>query len=195
MCKYFARLRHNAPGDRNPNTLKFISKILCSSCNPALSVHDNANHRQDNTRDQHVNTSLDHSYLSWCWGPNDLWVLLRNFSILWRRKKRKKKDDKKTKAFYDWATTGIPVITVSALLCASFGRLWHLFGRFWLSTRRWGALKNGADSLLSKCCLLKGIILFIDPKDDNVQPNQVLADLHRSARHEIFANATRSCAN
>ena len=25
---------------------------------------------------------------------------------------RKKKDDKKTKAFYDWATTGIPVITV-----------------------------------------------------------------------------------
>ena len=41
------------------------------------------------------------------WGPNDHWVLLRNFSILWRRKK---KDDKKTKAFYDWATTGIPVI-------------------------------------------------------------------------------------
>ena len=29
------------------------------------------------------------------------------FSILWRRKK--KKDDKKTKAFYDQATTGIPV--------------------------------------------------------------------------------------
>ena len=24
-------------------------------------------------------------------------------------KKKKKKDDKKTKAFYDWATTGIPV--------------------------------------------------------------------------------------
>ena len=32
--------------------------------------------------------------------------------MLWRRKKKKKKkkDDKKTKAFYDWATTGIPVI-------------------------------------------------------------------------------------
>ena len=27
--------------------------------------------------------------------------------------KKKKKDDKKTKAFYDWATTGIPVITNS----------------------------------------------------------------------------------
>ena len=27
----------------------------------------------------------------------------------------KKKDDKKTKAFYDWATTGIPVITSAAL--------------------------------------------------------------------------------
>ena len=24
--------------------------------------------------------------------------------------KKKKKDDKKTKAFYDWATTGIPVM-------------------------------------------------------------------------------------
>ena len=29
------------------------------------------------------------------------------FTILWQRKK---KDDKKTKAFYDWATTGIPVM-------------------------------------------------------------------------------------
>ena len=27
----------------------------------------------------------------------------------------KKKDDKKTKAFYDWATTGIPVIKGKAL--------------------------------------------------------------------------------
>ena len=52
-------------------------------------------------------SSLDHSQLSWRWGPNDHWALLRNFSILWWRKK---KTDKKTKAFYDWATTGIPVI-------------------------------------------------------------------------------------
>ena len=28
-----------------------------------------------------------------------------------KKKKKKKKDDKKTKAFYDWATTGIPVTT------------------------------------------------------------------------------------
>ena len=28
--------------------------------------------------------------------------------------KKKKKDDKKTKAFYDWATTGIPVIIQAA---------------------------------------------------------------------------------
>ena len=27
------------------------------------------------------------------------------------KKKKKKKNDKKTKAFYDWATPGIPVIT------------------------------------------------------------------------------------
>ena len=26
-----------------------------------------------------------------------------------QKKTKKKKDDKKTKAFYDWATTGIPV--------------------------------------------------------------------------------------
>ena len=26
-----------------------------------------------------------------------------------KKKKKKKKDDKKTKAFYDWTTTGIPV--------------------------------------------------------------------------------------
>ena len=26
------------------------------SCDPALSVHDNVNHHQDNTRDQHANT-------------------------------------------------------------------------------------------------------------------------------------------
>ena len=29
-----------------------------------------------------------------------------------KKKKKKKKDDKKTKAFYDWATTGIPVIMI-----------------------------------------------------------------------------------
>ena len=32
-----------------------------------------------------------------------------------QKTKNKKKDDKKTKAFYDWATTGIPVITSAAL--------------------------------------------------------------------------------
>ena len=31
---------------------------------------------------------LDHSWLSWCWGPNDYWELLRNFSISWRRKNK-----------------------------------------------------------------------------------------------------------
>ena len=35
-------------------------------------------------------------------------------------KKKKKKNDKKTKAFYDWATTGIPVITTSAYF-SSYG--------------------------------------------------------------------------
>ena len=85
----------------------YTQKSRGSSCDPALSVLDNVTHHQDNTRDQHMNTSLDHSWLAWGWEPNDHWVLLRNLSILWRRKK---KNDKKTKAFYDWATTGIPVM-------------------------------------------------------------------------------------
>ena len=32
------------------------------------------------------------------------------------KKKKKKKDDKKTKAFYDWATTGILVITIMQMV-------------------------------------------------------------------------------
>ena len=32
----------------------------------------------------------------------------------------KKKDDKETKAFYDWATTGIPVITLACIACLCF---------------------------------------------------------------------------
>jgi hypothetical protein len=39
------------------------------------------------------------------------WVLLRNFAILSRRNQIvRKKKTKKTKTFYNWATTGIPVI-------------------------------------------------------------------------------------
>ena len=99
VYKYFERLRHNAPDDRNPNTLKYKTtdkrvlwaKISCSSCDPALSVHDNVNHHQDSTRDQH--------------------------------------DDKKTKAFYDWATTGISVKIKT--LHINFGFL-HLFVRLHL---------------------------------------------------------------
>ena len=33
---------------------------------------------------------------------------------------KKKKDDKKTKAFYDWATTGIPVIKFTSITCYKF---------------------------------------------------------------------------
>ena len=39
----------------------YKKKSRGSSCDTALSVHDNVNHHQDNTRDQHVNISLDHS--------------------------------------------------------------------------------------------------------------------------------------
>ena len=36
-----------------------------------------------------------------------------------KKNKNKKKDDKKTKAFHDWATTGIPVITHNGLIVLS----------------------------------------------------------------------------
>ena len=52
--------------NNNPRTntkwLKWLTKEFYiqisrgSSCDPALSVHDNINHHQDNTRDQHVST-------------------------------------------------------------------------------------------------------------------------------------------
>ena len=36
----------------------YKKKSRGSSCDPALSVHDNVNHHQHNTRDQHVNTFI-----------------------------------------------------------------------------------------------------------------------------------------
>ena len=38
--------------------------------------------------------------------------------------KKKKKDDKKTKAFYDWATTGIPVKMIKYLNANSQPNIW-----------------------------------------------------------------------
>ena len=37
-----------------------------------------------------------------------------------KKKKKKKKDDKKTKAFYNWATTGIPVKRALCFIVSSF---------------------------------------------------------------------------
>jgi hypothetical protein len=46
------------------------------------------------------------------------WVLLRNFAILSRREKKK--------VFYDWATTGIPVITGFEIEIRTFCRFWPI---------------------------------------------------------------------
>ena len=45
--------------------------------------------------------------MSWCWGPNDHGYYCAIFPFCGGGKKK----TKKTKAFYDWATTGIPVKT------------------------------------------------------------------------------------
>ena len=115
VCKYFARLRHNAPGDRNPNTLiyKTMTKefyrqnlVIRHLTRPCLCMTTSIIIKITCM----ISMWTPHWITVSCHGvegpTSDLWVLLRNFSILWRRKK---KDDKKTKAFYDWATTGIPV--------------------------------------------------------------------------------------
>ena len=75
-------------------------------------MHD-VNHHQDNSRDQHVNTfTLIGSQLV-------VMVLRAQWPLYYLVifpfcGGGKKKDDKKTKAFYDWATTGIPVKSQSA---------------------------------------------------------------------------------
>ena len=58
-----AFIKMNIPTTTMKTNIRFTykQKSRGSSCDPALSVHDNVNHHQDNTRDQHVNTSLDHS--------------------------------------------------------------------------------------------------------------------------------------
>ena len=71
-------------------------------------VHDNVNHHQDNTRDRHVNTFT-------LIGSQLVVLLLRalwplgTIAQFFHFVAEEKKDDKKAKAFYDWATTGIPV--------------------------------------------------------------------------------------
>ena len=47
--------------------------------------------------------------------------------------KKKKKTTKKTKAFYDWATTGIPVINLSVRFQDSFSNVWE-HSRFIIGT-------------------------------------------------------------
>ena len=59
---------------------------------------------RDNTRDEHVNTLLDHS-----------WYYCAIFPFCGGGKKKKKKKTTKKQTFYDWATTGIPVITLEIL--------------------------------------------------------------------------------
>ena len=80
-----------------------------SSCDPALSVHDNVSHHQDNTRDQHVNligSQLVAMVLRAQW---PLGTIAQFFHFVAEEKTK----TKKTKIFYDWATTGIPVKILS----------------------------------------------------------------------------------
>ena len=72
---------------------------------------DCVNHHQDNTRDQQVNTfTLIGSQLvvMVLRALRPLGTIAQSFHFV---AEEKKKDDKKTKAFHDWATTGVPVIT------------------------------------------------------------------------------------
>ena len=71
--------------------------------------HDNVNHHQDNTRDQmcehFIGSQLVVMVLRAQW---PLGTIAQFFHFLAEEKKRRQKP----KAFYDWATTGIPVIKI-----------------------------------------------------------------------------------
>ena len=125
----FERLHHKAPGNRKPKTwhlhrqnnnprtnTKWLTKEFYnqkshgSSSDSALSLHDNVNHHQHNTRDQHVSTfTLIGSQLvlmvlraQWPLG-----TIAQFFHFVAEEKRKTTK--KKQRPFYDWATTGIPV--------------------------------------------------------------------------------------
>ena len=78
----------------------FKQKSRGSSCDPALSV-DDASHHQDNTW-----SVCEHLHPHW------ITVSCHGVEGPMATGGGKKKDDRKTKAFYDWATTGIPVMRI-----------------------------------------------------------------------------------
>ena len=80
-----------------------------SSCDPALSVHDNVSHHQDNTRDQHVNLIWSQLVAMVLRAQWPLGTIAQFFHFVAEEKSK----TKKTKVFYDWATTGIPVKILS----------------------------------------------------------------------------------
>ena len=93
----------------------YKQKSRGSSCDPALSVHDNVDHHQDNTRDQHVNTFILIGLQLVVMMLRAQWpqvIIAQFFHFV----ADKKKEHKKTKAFYDWATTGIPVINHPSII-------------------------------------------------------------------------------
>ena len=80
-----------------------------SSCDPALSVNDNVSHHPDNTRDQHVNLIWSQLVAMVLRAQWPLGTIAQFFHFVAEEKSK----TKKTKVFYDWATTGIPVKILS----------------------------------------------------------------------------------
>ena len=72
-------------------------------------MHDNVNHRQDNMHDQHVNTSTPIGSQLVIMVLRAQWPLGTIVKFSHFVAEEKKKETTKTKAFYEWATTGIPV--------------------------------------------------------------------------------------
>ena len=74
-------------------------------------MRDKVNHHQGNT--------CEHLYPPWitvtCHGVEGPMTTGHYCAIFPFCGGGKKKDDKKTKAFYDWATTGIPVMKVPSI--------------------------------------------------------------------------------
>ena len=84
----------------------YKKKSRGSSCDPALSVHDNVNHHQHNTRDQHVNTFILTGSQSVVMALRAQWPL-GTITQFFYFVVEEKKDDKKQRRFM----TGLPQVS------------------------------------------------------------------------------------
>ena len=118
VCKYFERLRRDVPDDRNTLKCKTTGKRVLYAKIPWLVMTTSIIIK--------ITCVISMWTLHWitvsCRHGVKIPMITGYYcAILWWRKK---KYDKKTKAFHDWATTGIPVKMIKFLNANSQPNIW-----------------------------------------------------------------------